>query len=119
VRCRFCYDDEECEENPLILPCKCKGSVGLVHFNCLKQWIQMQKTSKESADKNIKSFYWKKFGCEICLQMYPYNFKMNENIYKIMDLKAEITQLATNNFILLESMPLDKEKNTSRNIHLL
>ena len=36
VRCRICYDDTECEENPLILPCKCKGSCGLIHFNCLK-----------------------------------------------------------------------------------
>ena len=48
--------------------------------------------------------------------MYPYTFKIKETIYKIIDL-SEITQSTQDNYILLESMPLDK--NTSRNIHLL
>lgn len=48
--------------------------------------------------------------------MYPYTFKIGFTIYKIIDLK-EITSSTSSNYILLESMPLDK--NTSRNIHLL
>jgi hypothetical protein len=49
--------------------------------------------------------------------MYPYTFKVGKTIYKIIDLINEITSSTTANYILLESMPLDK--NTSRNIHLL
>jgi len=49
--------------------------------------------------------------------MYPYTFKIGQVIYKIIDLINEITSTTTANYILLESMPLDK--NTSRNIHLL
>lgn len=49
--------------------------------------------------------------------MYPYTFKINQDIYKITDLTNEITSTTKSNYILLESMPLDK--NTSRNIHLL
>lgn len=66
---------------------------------------------------NVSSYYWKRFECEICKQMYPYTFKIDMKIYKIIDLHQEITQNTTSNYILLESMPLDK--NTSRNIHLL
>jgi len=47
--------------------------------------------------------------------MYPYTFKIERNIYKIIDLSEQTNN--DNNYILLESMPLDK--NTSRNIHLL
>jgi hypothetical protein len=48
--------------------------------------------------------------------MYPYTFKIARTIYKIIDIYEIIAQ-TTGNYILLESMPLDK--NTSRNIHLL
>jgi hypothetical protein len=50
--------------------------------------------------------------------MYPYTFKIdNKRIFKIIDMTNEIAQAKGANYILLESMPLDK--NTSRNIHLL
>lgn len=50
--------------------------------------------------------------------MYPYTFKIdNKRIFKIIDMSGEIAQAKGANYILLESMPLDK--NTSRNIHLL
>lgn len=38
VRCRICFNDENTEEDPLFRPCKCRGSVGLVHRNCLNAW---------------------------------------------------------------------------------
>ena len=48
IRCRICWGFEENKElDPLILACKCKGSVGFIHFQCLKQWINSQKNEKE------------------------------------------------------------------------
>lgn len=121
IQCRICWGNEEDEEtNPLILACKCKGSVGLIHFQCLKSWVLTQKQEKpiSQSTQNVRSFYWKRFECEICKHMYPYTFKLsNKKIFKIIDMTNEIAQAKGANYILLESMPLDK--NTSRNIHLL
>jgi hypothetical protein len=64
--------------------------------------------------ENVTSYYWKKFECEICKQSYPYIFKRNNNLFKLIDIQEPSEK---SQFILLESMPLDK--NTSRNIHML
>jgi E3 ubiquitin-protein ligase DOA10 len=39
VKCRICWDNNDEVENPLINACTCKGSVGLIHFRCLRKWI--------------------------------------------------------------------------------
>jgi hypothetical protein len=36
--CRFCLDDSEHQNNSLISPCTCKGSVQHVHEKCLQKW---------------------------------------------------------------------------------
>jgi hypothetical protein len=118
MQCRICWSGDEEEGNPLIVACQCAGSIGLIHFKCLKNWLQTQKQEKHPTNQaqNVRSFYWKRFECEICKQMFPYTFKIHKSIYKITDL-SDYTSNMTNNYILLESMPLDK--NNSRNVHLL
>lgn len=64
--------------------------------------------------EDVTSYYWKKFECEICKQSYPYIFKRKNQLFKLIDIKEPKPETR---FILLESMPLDK--NTSRNIHML
>lgn len=39
IRCKVCLCSEETDEDPLISPCKCKGSLKKIHIGCLKQWI--------------------------------------------------------------------------------
>lgn len=65
VQCRFCWCTEESDDNPLILACKCAGTVGYIHYNCLKSWLKTQRHVKEYGE-NVTSYYWKKFECEIC-----------------------------------------------------
>lgn len=110
--CKYCWTDEETTENPLIVTCKCSGSVGLTHFLCLKQWLSTQKQKKELGE-NVISYYWKKFECEICKQAYPYIFKVDKLLYKLI----EIEKPKQPYYICMESLPLDK--NTSRMIHML
>lgn len=43
IQCRICWGNEDEASNPLIVACKCKGTVGLIHFQCLKSWILTQK----------------------------------------------------------------------------
>ena len=38
--CRFCWSQEETDDNPKICVCQCSGSVGHIHFNCLKAWMK-------------------------------------------------------------------------------
>lgn len=113
VQCRFCWCTEDSEDNPLILACKCAGSVGYIHYMCLKNWIKTQRHVKEYGE-NVTSYYWKKFECEICKQSYPYIFKKGQTLFKLIDINEP---KPGSQYILLESMPLDK--NTSRNIHML
>lgn len=39
--CRICKDDEQ---NEMINPCNCRGSLEYIHYNCLKTWIETRGT---------------------------------------------------------------------------
>ena len=51
--------EEQTKENPLISACKCTGTMGLVHLDCLKAWLttKMQRKQNEA----LISLYWKTF----------------------------------------------------------
>ena len=45
--CRICYMPEEDEDNnPLVQPCICDGSLKYIHLQCLSQWIQTHSCEK-------------------------------------------------------------------------
>ncbi|KAJ4948252.1 hypothetical protein JOQ06_019788 [Pogonophryne albipinna] len=39
-QCRICHGVNTSPENPLVSPCKCRGSVRHLHLDCLKQWTR-------------------------------------------------------------------------------
>ena len=42
AQCRICLgeeEDDEIENNPLISPCKCNGTMQYIHLDCLKKWL--------------------------------------------------------------------------------
>lgn len=57
--CRICFSGEE--SGRLFSPCLCRGSIGLIHVDCLNQWRNMS--------RNPRSYY----GCEQC--GYQYNLE--------------------------------------------
>ena len=57
-RCRICF--EETGEYQFLSPCKCKGSLEYVHFQCLTIWLST--TNRNS--------------CEICHYKYKLEFEM-------------------------------------------
>lgn len=61
----------------------------------------------------LTSIYYKTFECEICKFPYPYLFKVDKKVFKLLD----IQQPKSGHFMVLESLPL--EKNSSRTIHVL
>jgi hypothetical protein len=66
-------------------------------------------------DKNLISYTWKQFECEICKKPYPYVFRSNGIPYRLTDVDADIPQ--DKNFVMLESLTF--EKNSSRMIHII
>ena len=42
-KCRFCWVSGATPENPLLGTCKCAGSVGYIHLNCLKEWLNVKR----------------------------------------------------------------------------
>jgi hypothetical protein len=90
--------------------CKCSGSVGYIHFNCLRSWLEVKKQCKISP--TFSSFYWKAFECEICKKAYPLVLRADGKTYNLVDYERP-----DGDFLVLES--LNQEKNTSRIIHII
>jgi len=93
--CRFCWNAEQPDGNPLLSSCRCDGSVRFIHYECLKNWIRVKMQKKE--DDHIISYIWKQFECEICKKAYPYTFKSNGRKYKLVDIEVP----EEGNFMLL------------------
>ena len=85
-KCRICYEITSTIKNPLINPCKCKGSMKYIHYNCLLNCIK-NKIEKVKNKFDIKKFifYEKSFlNCELCKSNFPYYIKYINNIYNII-----------------------------------
>ncbi|SBS81905.1 FHA domain protein, putative [Plasmodium ovale] len=67
--CRICLCEYENDNNPLISPCKCKGSMKYVHLNCLRTWMRGRLNVRN--DCSSYSFFWKQLNCELCKFPYP------------------------------------------------
>lgn len=39
--CRFCFEETGDKLNPLLRPCKCKGSMAYVHKDCINRWRRL------------------------------------------------------------------------------
>ena len=45
--CRICLGEEdEPQTNPLFSPCICAGSMGLIHLECLREWLKGKKIQR-------------------------------------------------------------------------
>jgi len=62
--CRICLDSSQTDTNPFITPCKCTGSLRLIHMDCLKSWLASKKQSQYH--DGVFSYYWEELSCELC-----------------------------------------------------
>jgi E3 ubiquitin-protein ligase DOA10 len=85
IQCKVCWDNSSTAENPLLNSCQCDGSVRYIHYECLKHWLKQKMAKKE--EKNLISYTWKQFECEICKKPYPYVFKSNGKSYRLIDVE--------------------------------
>ena len=95
--CRICLGEEYDEENPLINPCKCSGTMKYLHLNCLKMLIN-SKIEKIYSD-TVSLFTFKSLECEICKSLFPENILVKNKTYTIIDL-----QRPTTNYMIIEGI---------------
>jgi len=98
--CRICFLSKSNEADPLVTPCKCTGSMSYIHYNCLKQCINMKMVRKES-DQCI-TYLCKSYECEICLTEYPKYIKYKSFVYNLLDINTTYDQYALLDYILYE-----------------
>lgn len=106
--CRICLSAEDFNDpnNPLITPCKCAGSMGNIHIDCLKQWFESKKIVRQ--EPQITTYYWKNYECELCKHPLP-------SVYMSRKLKQPVDLLCyelpiSNETIVLESVTQQRIK---------
>ncbi|CAI2386918.1 unnamed protein product [Moneuplotes crassus] len=91
AQCRICLGEEEdsdIEENPLISPCKCTGTLQYIHLDCLKKWLDSKIYSKLS--EYTYSYNWKNLVCELCGVKFQDSYIINgKEIYVLNYLRPE------------------------------
>ena len=115
--CRICLGEESSGADPLICPCKCAGSMGHIHLECLREWLNSKKSRKES--ENVRTYCWKSLECELCKERFPGQvfadgsiisdkFYMSKKKMAKMGKPIEILEyeLPDKDFIVLESVTL-------------
>ena len=73
--CRICLcteteDAADSDKNPLISPCKCAGTMGMIHLLCLRHWLETKCTKK--MHKGQTTYKFNKLDCELCKQYFPF-----------------------------------------------
>eukprot|EP00916_Digyalum_oweni_P006447 GHVL01011059.1.p1 GENE.GHVL01011059.1~~GHVL01011059.1.p1 ORF type:complete len:518 (+),score=107.68 GHVL01011059.1:182-1735(+) len=105
--CRICLQDGQVEEDdPLIAPCSCKGSIGWVHLNCLRRWIDGRRSKDQGTTPH--SFYYAPLQCELCKKTYPIAIKVDGHKFALLRVPEVVAP-----FIVLENTTV------SRGLHIL
>ena len=81
--CRICLSEEHEENNPLIHPCNCDGTMKYIHLQCLKLLIQSK--IKKTETESCKVFTFKTLECEICKMVFPEKISIKGSIFSIID----------------------------------
>ena len=104
--CRICYmEEEDSEENPLVQPCICSGSMKYIHLKCLKHWINTRSFDKVESNDLCSIYIIKPVECELCKTKFPDFIRHNGKLFALLDYNYEYK-----NYLTLESLTLDKHK---------
>jgi hypothetical protein len=105
--CKGLYSDEN---NPLICLCDCHD---YIHYECFKNFLSEKKVTTKNFKKNVKTFTFKQFNCDICLKPYRLRFRIKEfdKIYELIDL----TLPEEIDYICLESLNFIKDNKNNKN----
>ena len=114
--CRFCLSNEmDDETNPLINPCLCKGTMGFLHVECMKHWLNTKRTVKEYNESKCIIYTWKIVSCELWKQPYPHTIHFKDKSVCIL----EYEEPQNEPHIIFESYPKEGSRNeTQKSIYV-
>lgn len=95
--CRICAGSESAPDNPLISPCKCAGTIKLVHIKCMQTWHQ-SKTSRECT-ANSALYTIHKLQCELCNTTLPLALNCAGKTHELVTIERPKSE-----YIMLESI---------------
>ena len=105
--CRICYTEEEdMQQDPLVQPCICDGSMKYIHLSCLKKWISTHSCVKLDSNEECAIFLIKPVECELCKTKFPDFIKHQNKLYPLLDFTNDFKS-----YLTLECLTLDKNKN--------
>eukprot|EP01016_Furgasonia_blochmanni_P032622 TRINITY_DN3363_c0_g2_i1.p1 TRINITY_DN3363_c0_g2~~TRINITY_DN3363_c0_g2_i1.p1 ORF type:complete len:410 (-),score=67.99 TRINITY_DN3363_c0_g2_i1:132-1361(-) len=108
--CRICLAEQYDDSDPLISPCKCKGSMMYIHIVCLQKWMRSKLNVKEE-NNSIITIIWKNLACELCKEKLPLTHNFNNKELDILLFNSK-----SDKYIVLESLAKDCNPN---GIHII
>lgn len=109
--CRICLLEGSTEEDPLITPCLCRGSIEFVHLGCLRHWIRGRLNAAESGGG---SYFYRPLPCELCKATYPTYVSRGDEKTPLLEVPK-----TTPPFIVLENMVRDSALHQTRGLHVI
>jgi hypothetical protein len=113
--CRICLLEGSSEDDPLISPCDCKGSIQYVHLGCLRHWIR----GRLNLTENTTSFFYRPLGCELCKAVYPAYLNITNVDHTTERMPIVEVPRTKPPFIALENMVRDSQQHSSRGLHVI
>jgi len=111
ILCKIClYDKSDEEDDPLISPCKCTGSVKYVHLKCMQNWVKSKLNMKQN--RNIVTIMWKNLNCELCKEKLPITINQDGEDLTLVPFENKLM----GSYVILESFSKDMD---STGIHLI
>lgn len=81
--CRICFDDES--SGPLISPCKCRGTQGLVHEECLLRWRRLQVIQGKLSAAMRCEICGSKYAAELRQPTRPFSAELADFCQELVD----------------------------------
>ena len=110
VACKICLMDGFTEENPMITPCTCKGTMRYIHLECLQRWLNSKITTRERG--NSRSYSWKALECSLCKTSFPSAVIIKEKLYDLVSVPKPEGE-----YITLEAV--QRPHDSPQTIHLI
>lgn len=115
--CRICLMEDNEEDNPLFAPCKCSGSMRMIHHQCLRTWFHNKRIKKST--NIVTTYFWRNLECELCKTPYPYETRSidGRTMLNIIEYDTPFQEYEDEPiyYIVLESI----SSNTSKVIHVI
>jgi len=109
--CRICLLDGSTADDPLVVPCQCKGSIEYVHLGCLRHWI---KGRLNLSDSSSGSYFYRPLSCELCKSGYPAYIHMDRERLPLVEMPHTAPP-----FIVLENVVRDSQQHATRGLHVI